>query len=84
MSAQKLDSQAQKGSYSVLIQKRIKRGVRDTTGPRNLPLRSVWSTDFPDLQFLEEIAFMVTRAVEHMVEISRVYLAYRLHSEHLR
>lgn len=84
MSAQKLYSQAPKGSYSVLMQKHIKRGIVDTTGPRNLPLRSVWSTDFPDLWFLEKIALMVTRAVEHMVEISRVYLAYRLHSEHLK
>lgn len=82
-SAQKLYSQAPKGRYCVLMQKCIKRDIVETTGPRNLPLRSTWSIVFPDSPFLEEVVLMVTRAVEHMVEISRVHLACRLHSEHL-
>lgn len=82
-SAQKLYSQAPKGSYSVLMQKCIKRDIVVTTGPRNLPLRPTWNIAFLDSQFLEEVALMVTRVADHMAEISRVYLACRSHSEHL-
>lgn len=83
LGAQKLYSQASKGSYSVLMQKCIKRDTVETTGPRNLPLISTGSIVFPDSQFLEEVALMVTRVVDHMVKISRVYLTCRLPSEHL-
>jgi len=65
------------------MQKCIKRDTVETTGSRNLPHKSTRSIAFPDFQFLKEAALTVTRAVEHMMEILRVYLACRLHSEQL-
>lgn len=58
------------GQFLSFSEKCIKASIVETAGLRNFPLR--WTRSwFLDSQFREEVSSMVTRPVEHMVEISR-------------